>query len=356
MATRDQAIEKPQSIRFDAGEHRDRHPQEYYDEIKARFAAERELRLAYRPPGTDALHVRPAGRVGARPGGPVRRAPEPREADHRPRRGALHRRRVLGPADVGAPARAWRGERSHRRARRRRRRHVVLEPVPGHRLRRRVLRLPAAARRDAVRAVQALRGGPRDLRPLPGHRPPLRPLRPRRVPDDRHLDGVGRGRAAVDRHHRPRRPDDGDVRHLRQRDAGQAAPRHHRRHGDVRGDVVPHVAVGLRVHGPGPRAPPRQGRRHHRHGRQRRAGRAEPRRDGQGAVRLPADAVVDRRARRLADRPRVGSPPTTRLAGQAAGQDHRQGARRPPSATRRCATGSPARRRSAARRTPTSTP
>ena len=34
-----------------------------------------------------------------------------------------------------------------------------------------VLRLPAAARRDAVRAVQALRRGPGDLRPLPGHRP-----------------------------------------------------------------------------------------------------------------------------------------------------------------------------------------
>jgi cation diffusion facilitator CzcD-associated flavoprotein CzcO len=52
MATRDEAIEKPQSIRFDGGEQRDRHPQEYYDEIKARYAAERDLRLAYRPPGT----------------------------------------------------------------------------------------------------------------------------------------------------------------------------------------------------------------------------------------------------------------------------------------------------------------
>src|SRR6476469_10591148 len=52
MATRDEAIEKPQSTRFDGLDGRDRHPQEYYEEIKARYAAERDLRLAYRPPGT----------------------------------------------------------------------------------------------------------------------------------------------------------------------------------------------------------------------------------------------------------------------------------------------------------------
>ena len=52
MVTRDASIEKPQSIRFDGSQRRDRHPQAYYDEIKARFAAERDLRLAYRPPGS----------------------------------------------------------------------------------------------------------------------------------------------------------------------------------------------------------------------------------------------------------------------------------------------------------------
>ena len=52
MSTGDEVIEKPQSIRFDGTDRRDRHPQEYYDEIKARFAAERDKRLAYRPPGT----------------------------------------------------------------------------------------------------------------------------------------------------------------------------------------------------------------------------------------------------------------------------------------------------------------
>ena len=52
MVARDASVEKPQSIRFDASERRDRHSQAYYDEIKARFAAERDLRLAYRPPGS----------------------------------------------------------------------------------------------------------------------------------------------------------------------------------------------------------------------------------------------------------------------------------------------------------------
>src|SRR5690349_11652975 len=52
MGTREEAIEKPQSTTFDIAEARPRHPQAYYDEIKERFAAERDLRLAYRPPGT----------------------------------------------------------------------------------------------------------------------------------------------------------------------------------------------------------------------------------------------------------------------------------------------------------------
>ena len=85
MGTRDQAIEKPQSIRFDASEHRDRHPQEYYDEIKARFAAERELRLAYRPPGTTLYTSEPDGELAhVVVDDPYAPAPEPREAitDH----------------------------------------------------------------------------------------------------------------------------------------------------------------------------------------------------------------------------------------------------------------------------------
>ncbi|MCU1503776.1 MAG: Monooxygenase [Ilumatobacteraceae bacterium] len=54
MATRSDAGDKPQNtMDFDFSERRDRHPQEYYNDIKARFAEERDLRLAYRPPGTE---------------------------------------------------------------------------------------------------------------------------------------------------------------------------------------------------------------------------------------------------------------------------------------------------------------
>jgi cation diffusion facilitator CzcD-associated flavoprotein CzcO len=84
MATRDKAIEKPQSIRFDASERRDRHPQEYYDEIKARFAAERDLRLAYRPPGTQLYTSDLDGGLTHYQLDPYAEAPEPREpiTDH----------------------------------------------------------------------------------------------------------------------------------------------------------------------------------------------------------------------------------------------------------------------------------
>ena len=41
------------TMNFEATERPDRPPQEYYDEIKAKFAEERDLRLGYRPPGSD---------------------------------------------------------------------------------------------------------------------------------------------------------------------------------------------------------------------------------------------------------------------------------------------------------------
>ncbi|MEZ5225718.1 MAG: FAD/NAD(P)-binding protein [Acidimicrobiales bacterium] len=49
------ADQKPQNpFRFDISDTKEgeRPPQEYYDEIKAKFAEERDLRLGYRPPGT----------------------------------------------------------------------------------------------------------------------------------------------------------------------------------------------------------------------------------------------------------------------------------------------------------------
>tara|TARA_B100002052_G_scaffold3599_1_gene3208 strand:+ start:3252 stop:5024 length:1773 start_codon:yes stop_codon:yes gene_type:complete len=47
--------DKPQNIfNFDySSDKQDRPPQEYYDQIKEKFAEERDLRLDYRPPGTD---------------------------------------------------------------------------------------------------------------------------------------------------------------------------------------------------------------------------------------------------------------------------------------------------------------
>ncbi len=114
-------------------------PQSYYDDIEKKFGEERDLRLNYRPEGksqyiTDLEKDADLARYETDPFAEpfVERAPLDGS-----RRGAVHRRRLLGAADVGAPAREGRREHPHRRARRRRRRHLVLEPLPGHRLRRR---------------------------------------------------------------------------------------------------------------------------------------------------------------------------------------------------------------------------
>ncbi len=54
-SSRPEKVEKPASFpaNFDVSDRKERRPQEYYDEIKSRFAQERDLRLDYRPPGTD---------------------------------------------------------------------------------------------------------------------------------------------------------------------------------------------------------------------------------------------------------------------------------------------------------------
>ena len=97
---------------------------------------------------------------------------------------------------------------------------------------------------------------------------------------------------------------------------------------------------------------------HHRHWRQQLCRPCpEPRQGhGQGAVRLPAHPVVDRCARRLGHRPRVGRPLSSRVgrpsrrARAIAGPSAHRGADWP-----KRAADAVARKRSAARRTPTST-
>ena len=213
-----------------------------------------------------------------------------RRVRHPRRRRRVRRAAALAQAEPGRLRR-----RPLLREGRRRRRHVVLEPLPGHRLRRRVVQLLPAARGDGLRPVDEVRLRLRDPRVLPGDGDPVRLLRPLPVPHHRREDGVGRGQRALDRLHRPRRRHAGALRDPRQRHPHQPEAGPHRGHGDVPGRVVPHVALGLR------RRPRGQADRHHRH---RRHGGAGDPRAGQGrrrAVRVPAHPVDDRRARPARD-------------------------------------------------------
>ena len=66
-----------------------------------------------------------------------------------------------------APARGRHQEDQDHRKGGRRRRDLVLEPLSGHPLRHRILRLCAPARRDRFHAQREVRKGQRDLRPVP---------------------------------------------------------------------------------------------------------------------------------------------------------------------------------------------
>ena len=70
---------------------RPRHPDSYYEEIKRKFAEERDLRLAYRPEGTQQFTSEFAGDL-------ARYATDPYGGDIKPR--ALH----TGPVDGGLHA------------------------------------------------------------------------------------------------------------------------------------------------------------------------------------------------------------------------------------------------------------
>ena len=192
---------------------------------------------------------------------------------HKLQRGRLHRRPLL-------------------REGRRRRRHLVLEPLSGHRLRRRVLQLPAAARGDGLRPDDEVRVGLRDPRVLPDDGREVRLLRPLPVPHHGRADRVGRGSGRWTVY-----TDRGDAHAGAVRDPGQRHPHQpeagpHRGHGDVPGRVLPHVALELqrrpaRASGSASSAPAPP------------PCRPSPSwpRSSKRALRLPAHAVHHRRAR-----------------------------------------------------------
>ena len=165
---------------------------------------------------------------------------------------------------------------------------------------------------------------PGDPRAQPQHRPALRPVRQRPVPDRRHRAALGRADGALDHLHRPRRPLHRAVRGDGQRPAEPAEAARHPRGQRVPGAHVPHQPVGLRLHRRRlhrePRQAGRQARRDHRHRGHRHPVHPAPRRGGQGAVRVPAHAVVGRRAQQRRDRSRVGRLADARLAAAADGQ------------------------------------
>ncbi len=243
-----------------------------HDALRVKYREERDKRL--RRDGNDQYLV-PAGRFASMLDDPytARIEREPRFDDvtvaligggfsglcvRRAAEAGRHRRRV------------------DHRGRGRLRRRVVLEPLPGRDVRHRGDDLHAVARRDGPHAVREVRHGTRDLRALPAHRQDVRPLRQRALLHRGHRARVGCRRGALDHPHRPRRRDPRPVRGHGYGPAQPAQAARHPRNRDLRGPLLPHEPLGLRVHRRrlGRRAddePGRQARRHHRDRRDRRA-------------------------------------------------------------------------------------
>ena len=170
-----QKPEKPMSTNYSAARPKQPRPQEYYEDIKHKFAEERDLRLKYRPEGTKQYFSDFDGTPFERyEVDPFVEAVKPREPINDTVEMLVHRRRIFGAADRGASARGRRREHPHRRARRRCRRHLVLEPLS-----RRGLRcvaydyLPLLDEMNYV-PKRPLRQGAGDLRALPGDRAQIR--------------------------------------------------------------------------------------------------------------------------------------------------------------------------------------
>ena len=107
------------------------------------------------------------------------------------------RRRVRRAAGRGAAARGRRRDDPHPGEGRRLRRHLVLEPLSGRPVRHRELHLPAAARRDRLRAEGEVQLRPGNPRSQPADRRALRPLQGRLLPDRDPRTALARGREAL---------------------------------------------------------------------------------------------------------------------------------------------------------------
>ena len=106
--------------------------------------------------------------------------------------------------------------------------------------------------------------------------------RRRLLPDRGHRAALGRDERPLDRHHQPRRRDEGALRGHGQRAAEPAEAARHPRHRDLQGPHLPHQPLGLRLHR----------RRHHRRpdqpGRQARRRSSAPARPRSSACRTSA--------------------------------------------------------------------
>ena len=180
------------------------------DALREKYREERDKRL--RADGND-QYVEVAGAVRPLRRRSVRRARLHARAADRRGRGGGHRRRLRRAAGRRAPARGRHRRHPHHREGRRLRRHLVLEPLPGRAVRRRVVHLPAAARRARLRADA--RSTPRAPEILAHSRAigrAVRPLPRRLLPDRGDRDALGRRERALDRLDQPRRPHAGALR------------------------------------------------------------------------------------------------------------------------------------------------
>ena len=90
---------------------------------------------------------------------------------------------------------------------------------------------------------------PEDLRPLQGDRREVRPLPRRLLPDRGDGSALGRGHLALDRFDQSRRRHQRAIHLPGQRVPAEAQAARHPRSRDVRGPLLPHQSLGLRLHG-----------------------------------------------------------------------------------------------------------